>query len=895
MSRLPPGACGAFRLLLRLLPRAEREDLTAAVLEGVEEGWRDRRRRQGLVGALGFLAREWLDLSWNVAAARWPRLGPGRLAGGRGGGVSMEGIWFDVRLVARGLRRSPALVAGAVITLGVAIGANLALFSVLHGVLLRPLPYGDPSELVALYTQWDETHELGLTWKEVAMLDAEAGTLESVAGTLLPGMDTRFVLEGPDGREVVEAVRVSPNFFQVLGVGPQIGSGVRASAPLDQVEPVVLLSDAAWRRRWGADPAMVGGSVRITGQDYRVAGILPSDFSFDLAARAPELYLVQTPSEVERNDDSNPIVQPVARLEPGADVADAAQELTRLAPAMSEARPPDAPDALAGVRPLREHLVGDVTRPLVALGFAALLVLIVACANLAALFLARHTEREMDQALRAALGAGRDRLVRLPIVEAVALGLAGGVLGLGLAALFTDRVLAGVPASLFRYEGFEPDLAVGLFAVSLSVLAGLLFGGLPAWRSGRARPAEALRRRGTRGATGGTNAPRLLAGAEAAALMVLLVATGLSLRSLDALLDVDLGFRSEGRATATLVLPPGRYDLEALGDLVNRVEERLEALPGVRAAGTVSHLPLDPDNWGGSLTVESEDAEGGAPTVWELASPGYFEAAGIEVLRGRSFARDDGPSTPRVTVVSRTLARMIRPSGPLERVVGTRISGTGPEGPWLEVIGVVEDVRQGRIGEESRPHMYVSHAQMFPFPERELVLATEGVDPLAALHDAVPVLRELQPDIVVTRMRTLDSIVSEALGWPRAVSSLLGILGMAALVLALSGIYGITAFAVARRRREIGIRACLGAARHRLFGRALAEALVPVGIGVLVGLGVVMLAAPRVEGLLYGVDPLDLPTLLSVPGLLLAAAAATAWRPALRAARLDPVEVLGEE
>lgn len=887
MTELPRPIRWVFRRLLRRLPAHEDELLAPRILAGLERGWRERRANGGLGSALRFVVREWLDLVRNVVMS-----GGGVMSGGKETG--MRELWFDVRTAVRGLARSPALVAGTVLTLGIGIGANLALFSLLHGVLLRPLPYGEPDQLVAVYTDWEGNRELGLPWAEIGDLHRESETLDAVAGALIPGMDTRFLLETVEGREPVEALRASPNFFRVLGVDPALGTGARYTGPLEEISPSALLTDEAWRARWGGDPAVVGTTIRVTGVEYQVAGVLPGTFAFQLGARSPELFLLRTPSTLEREDRGNPIVQPIARVRTGATLDDVAAELERMAPALEAARPADAPDLRLHARTLRDQLVGDTGGAIIALMAAAALVLLVACANLAALFLARHSERETDQALRAALGAGRRRLLRLPLIESVLLGIGGAALGLGLAGVATEVVLGMVPEPIFRYEGMELGPTVVAAGLALALITGVLFGGLPAWRAGRTRPAEALRRGGTRGASAGTRAIRLLAGLEAAALVVLLVATGLSLRSLDALLRVDLGFESEGRVTATFILPEGRYEGDAFGTVINRIEERLEALPDIDAVGTVTHLPLDTEHWGGSLAVEGEDAESTAPTDWELASPGYFEAAGIELLRGRSFSRDDGASTPRVTVVSRTLARMIRPVGPLEDVLGLRISGTGPEGPWMEVVGIVDDIRQRRIGGEPRPHMYVSHAQMFPVPERELVIATTGADPLAALQSAIPVLQEIEPEIVVAGPRTMDQLVRRALGTPRVVSVLLGLFGSASLLLALTGIYGITAFAVARRKREIGIRACLGAGRRALFVRAMAEAVVPVGVGAAVGVGLVVAVAPRAESLIYGVDPLDPTTILTVSATLLAAAAATAWMPARRAARLDPVEVLGE-
>lgn len=881
MNELPRPIRWLFRWILRRLPPHEAERVASRILGDLERGWRERRARRGLGKALRFALTQWMDLVRNVVMS-----GAGEMA--------IRELGFDVVTVVRGLARSPALVAGTVLTLGIGIGANLALFSLLHGVLLRPLPYGEPDELVAIYTDWEGNRELGLPWEEIAELHRESETLDAVAGALVPGMDTRLLLETPEGREPVEALRTSPNFFRVLGVDPALGGGAQYAGPLEGISPSVLLTDAAWRGRWGGDPAVVGTTIRVTGVEYRVAGVLPESFAFQLGARPPELFLLRTPSSFEREDRSNPIVQPIARLRRGVTVDDVSAELERMAPGLAAARPPDAPDLRLHVRSLRDQLVGDVGGAIIALTVAAALVLLVACANLAALFLARHSERVTDQALRAALGAGQRRLLRLPLIEAVLLGVGGAGLGLGLADLATEVVLGMVPEPIFRFEGMQLGPTVVATALALALITGLFFGGLPAWRAGRTNPADALRRGGARGGGTGTRATRLLAGVEAAALVVLLVATGLSLRSLDALLEVDLGFESEGRVAATLILPEGRYEGDAFGTVINRIEERLEALPDIRSAGTVTHLPLDTKHWGGSLAVEGEDAESTAPTDWELASPGYFEAAGIELLRGRVFSRNDGASTPRVTVVSRTLARMIRPDDPLEDVLGLRISGTGPEGPWMEVVGIVDDVRQRRIGGEPRPHMYVSHAQMFPIPERELVMATSGQDPLSALRSAIPVLEEIEPEIVVAQPRTLDQMVRRALGTPRVVTALLGLFGAASLLLALTGIYGITAFAVARRKREIGIRACLGAGRRTLFARAMAEAVVPVGVGAALGVGLVAAVAPRARSLVYGVDPVDPTTILTVVAVLLGTAAATAWIPARRAARLDPIEVLGE-
>lgn len=795
----------------------------------------------------------------------------------------------DLALVLRGLVRRPALALGAVVTLGIGVGANVALVSALHDVVLRSLPYEEPDRLAAIYTPW-ENRELGGTWGDVAAIHRDASTVSMAAGVLLPGMDTRMVIDTEGGREPVEGILVSPNFFTVLGVSPELGSGVQAGRPLEDIEPSVYLSHGAWLRRFGGDPGVVGRTLELQRIQHRIAGVLPEDFDFRLGAASPEIFALRTPEDAERDDDNTLVVAPVARMVAGASLSDLRGELERMSPELDEKRAEGLRGIVLQARPLHEHLVGDVDRPLTALAVAGALVLLVACANLATLFLARHVERAGDEALRVALGAGRLRVARFPLLEALVLGVVGGAVGLAGAAMVTRFVVGMLPALPFRFDGLQVGPSVVALTLLFSVVAGFGFGGIPAWRASRIHPAGVLRSTGRRSAGGGDRTTRILMGVEAAGLVLLLVATGLSLRSLDRLLSVDLGFEVQGRATLTLLIPGERAaNREVFTDFLNALDERLRQLPEIDAAGTITHLPLDAESWGGGLYVEGEaPSDEPVATEWELASPGYFEAAGIRLLQGRVFQPEDGDSAPLVTIVSRSLAERIRPDG---SALGMRISDTGPEGPFREIVGVVGDVRQQGLDAPSRPFIYVPHGQMFPFPERALVVSTQG-DPMAALSAATTSMKEMEPDLAVASPRPLEDLVDRASGSSRAVAVLLSMLGLASLLLALTGVYGVTAFAMARRQRELGIRACLGASRGDLLRRALASAVGPVAAGVAAGMLLVIMMAPRAGSLIYGVGPLDPVTLATVPALLLSAAVAAALAPARRAAYASPADVV---
>jgi len=877
-----------FSALTRLLAPDDRGAVGGQVAADVAREYRRRRSLDGRMAAWGFLLRQGADLLGNVAGT-W--LGA-RSIRRRVRTTRLEGIAQDLRIAIRSLLRRPALTAGAVLTLAVGIGVNMALLGVLYDVVLRPLPYDDPAGLVAIHTPW-ETRELGTTLGDIQALHRDAASLEAVAGALRPGMDNRMVIDGETGREPVEGVRVTPNFFTVLGVRPSLGPGVIASEPLEPIDPSVYLSHGSWLRRFGGDPEVIGRTMEVQRISHRVVGVLPADFDFRLGAVSPEIFVVRTPSELEAEDNSALTTMPIARLAQGADLELLQADLERIAPALEEMRDVGARGAGLRARTLRDELIGDVGGVVTALSVAGMLVFLVACANLATLFLARQSERTGEQALRSALGAGRSRLIGLPLLESLALGLAGGLAGVALAGVSTRVVTGTLPHMPFRFDGFDvgPLLVVG--GVALSLLAGLLFGGLPAWLAGRARPADVLRRSDRRSAGGRTRATQLLLAAEATGLVVLLVATGLSLRSLHNLLNVDLGFEPEGRATATLLIPPDHASSrEAFGAFLNRVDDALTALPEVEAAGTITHLPLEPDSWGGSLHVEGETpSDEPVATEWELASPGYFAAAGVRLLYGRGFRPSDDASSPPVTVVSRSLAERVRPGG---AALGTRISDTGPEGPFREIVGIVEDVRQQGLSRPARPFIYIPHGQMFPFPERALVISARG-DPMGALQVAKRVLLELDPDLAIADERPLEELVARASGSPRVVTTLLGVLGGASLLLALTGIYGVTSFVMEGRRRELGIRACLGASRSGLLAQALGSALGPVAAGTITGLSVVALVAPRFESLLFRTPALDPLTITVVSVGLLSAALGAAVRPARRVAGADPALVVREE
>lgn len=838
----------------------------------------------------------------------------------------MSGVWAELRQGVRSLRRRPALVAVVVLTLALGIGANSAVFAILQEVVLRPLPYRAADRLVLVRT---EAPAAGADLSGVPVADyldlrREARRFEGLAAIHRPDLDERVVLRGEGPPERVSAGRVHGGFFRLLGVGPALGRAFTAADAEPGAPPVALLAHGAWERRFGGDPGVVGRTVRLNGEPHTVVGVLPERFEFELGTEEPEFWLpARWPAALEADREAH-LLHVVGRLAPGADREAAAADLGRIARRLEAEHPETNGGRRFRATSLHEAMVGDVTPALRVLGLAALLVLLVACVNVSVLLLARGDRRREEIAIRRAMGATPGRVGRVVRTEGLLLAAAGAVPGVVLG-LVGARVLTRLsPVHIPRLEAVRPDPALLGFVAVLCVAAGLLAGALPAARARRQGPGHLLGDRGSVGRPGGRfDLSRALVAAEAGLVLVLLSGAVLASRSLGKLLNVDPGFDPGGRVTLSVDLPPDEYrSPEAMGRFLERARRRAEAVPGVRRVGFVSNTPLDPASWWGPLHVRGRDIARGEQqpvTDWEAASPGYFRAVGIPLLRGRAFRPEDDADAPAVAVINETMARRLWPDGD---PIGAMISGISPEGPWRRVVGVVGDVKQQGLGSETRPHMYIHWAQVATGASSFQLVAWTGEDVGSASPDDAPgagagreagtggagatpaagvtgalrtAIRELDARAVVGPPRPLEELIRSSAARTRFHAVLLGTFGALALLLGLAGIYGVVSHWVGGRRREIGVRAALGAAPVRVLGLVLRQGLAPTAAGAVAGLLVVLLGGRVMEGLLFGVSPRDPITLAGVAAAVLSGAALAALLPAVRAMRLEPARVLREE
>ena len=859
--------------------------------ELVEAGWEEEAARREALRRFG-------DLSGVRAECR--ELGEARDARARAGAWWSE-AGRDLASGVRQVRRHPGFTAVTVLTLALGIGANTAVFSVVRGVLLRPLPYDEPHELVSLWTRYlpstgIDIDQFALSGPEVLDYRDASRAMEGV----VPYVTTSRTLTGTEGDpERVPTVLAGEGLFELLGVRPALGRGFAPEEQAPDAPRTVLLSHGLWTDRFGADPEVVGSTLTVDGESARVAGVMPPDFVFPTAR--VRMW------ETLRFDEANPGgrgghgLAAVARLADGATLEGAEAELEAITAAWYEEHEHHAAGHFVWIEPLRDDLVGEAGGVVLLLMAAVGLVLLVACGNVANLFLARAEARQREMAVRTALGAGRGRLTRQLLAEGLVLAALGGALGLAAATWATPALLALDPTALPRSEGVRLDRTVLAFTAALTVAATLLFGLVPALQSGRAPAAGMAGGRGA-GDDGARRAFRrgLVAG-QAALSLVVVLAAGLALRSLEALRSEDPGVVTTGVVTFDLALPTSSYpDPEGVARAYRTLRERVEALPGVVSAAATSTMPLVGPPGRSDFLPEGEALGGDGVPAWNAhftaVLPGYFETLGIPVLRGRApTAADDATSTP-VVVVSRALVERYWPG---EDVLGRRITFFvgADDPPWLTIVGVVGDVR-AEMASPSDPQVYLPHDQLraigFGRGGSMTVVVRAAVDAAGLAPALRAAVAEMDPRLPVSNLRTMEEVVDRAVARPRLTASLLGAFGLVALLLAAVGIYGVVSYTVARRTREIGVRVALGAHRGQVVRLMVREGAAPAVLGAAVGLAAALAGAAALRGLLYGVSPTDPVSFTVLPLVLLAVAGLAAWVPARRATRVAPTEALRE-
>lgn len=800
-----------------------------------------------------------------------------------------EDLRDDLRYGVRNLARAPAFALVAVLTLALGVGAATAIFSVVNGVLIRPLSYPEPDRLVRLYEASPQGNPRSpIAGANFVDWQARAASFSVLA---VHGWPYDAILTGAESPVRVVTAGLSPEVLEALEVQPVLG---RLFTKQDG-DGVVLLSTALWRTRFGADPSIVGRSISLRDRSYAVVGVMPPDFRFPAA----RVEVWQALSAINATDRRSHNWGAVGRLAPGVSIERARAEMTAITGTLAAEYPESLKDWGVTVAPLKDDLVGSIRPMLLALLASVGLVLLIACANLANLFLARSVSREREIAVRGALGAGRGRIVRQLMTEiAVLAALAAGV-GLAVAQGLLRTLLALAPPDLPRLAEVRIDPAVLGFAVLITAACAIAFGLAPAFASARGNAHLVLRAGADR--SGGVRHHRVRGAvlvAEVALSLVLLTGAGLLVRSFAAIKSVDLGYRPDPWLALSIDLPLPRYpDLATQERFADRLRERLAAVPGVVAATSTTRMPAAAGAMTFSFAIDGRESPNSSgrfdPEPLAFVPPGFFEALGAPLLRGRTFDTRDRDDAPPVTVVSEMLARKYWPD---VDPVGQRIAFR-PGEPWMEVVGVVGDLAMGPADQDMTPAFYLPTAQ-----RRDnwltwsivLVRAQGGRDPATLAPGVVAALAEIDAALPPNRVATLDQLYAESVAPRRFAMVLLGAFAVAAVGLGLIGLYGVLATTVAQRRQEIAVRVALGASRQAVVGMVLRQAFGYTALGIGIGAVAAGLLTRLLGGLLFGVSPLD-PVSFGLGAMLLGVAALGASLiPARRAASVAPIRALRE-
>jgi putative ABC transport system permease protein len=797
-------------------------------------------------------------------------------------------LWNDIRYTARTLRKAPLFTAAAIVTLALGIGANTAIFSVVNAVLLRPLPFGAPGRLVNIAEKNEKLnlHFFGasvlnyLSWKEQSWSFERMGVI---------GFAT-FSLTGKGEPEQLTGTTISPSIFPLLAIRPVVGRAFREEEERPGSPPVAIVSEGLWKSHFAADPGIAGRQITMNGTSYTIVGVAPA---------ALQVFTngdVWVPLTIDRAKEArlNHVVNAVGLLKPGVTLEQAQSEMDLVARRVG-AEYPEVRDWGIQLRTFYHWFVPDQLRTalLVLLGAVAF-VLLIACANVANLLLSRAAGRQREIAVRTAMGATRGRLLRQLLTESLLLSLAGGAAGVAAAAWAVHAMSASLPANLLPVSDLDVDQVVLGFALGASLVTGLLFGLAPAWQTAKT-DLNAILKQGGRSGTGGAR-PVLrnaLVAGELALATMLLIGAGLLMQSLLRLQRVDTGFEADHLLTFQVSPPLTRYPPVKARAFYQALAQSLCGIPGVRAAALSSGIPMG----GGSYTRTPTAPVGHSllppgeaiPIDWRLITPGLFQTLGIPLLRGRDFTDQDTPEAPQVAILSQQTARKLwGEDDPLGRVI--RVVGSGRE---FTVIGVVGDARMNSLDQKPQATMY------FPVGNRLAPVMDVAVRTQGRPEDAMPAIRrkvhELDAELPISTVRTMDRWLANNAAQPRLNSLLLGAFACVALLIAAVGIYGVLSYSVTQRTREIGLRMALGAPRSEVLRMIVGEGMRMGTAGIAAGIAGAVVVSRTLASMLFGIDVRDPVTYAGVAGILAAIALVACYLPARRATSIDPVVALREE
>jgi putative ABC transport system permease protein len=799
----------------------------------------------------------------------------------------------DIRYAVRKLSRTPGFTAIAAFTLALAIGATTAIFSVIDGVLLKPLPFRDPERVVRVTNIRDGNRQPSSV-PDFLDIRSQSKSFSSLAAIDAQAMN----LTGGSEPERVQAARVGATFWNLLGVTPALGRGFAPNEDTQAAGRTVVLSDGLWKRRFGQDPRIVGKTIALDGNSYTVIGVAPARFSFP---DRPEVWipLVFSSDDVNPEGRGSHWMGIIGRLAPNVTVAQATSELATITRRLEQQYPESNTGMSGAVIPMQEYMVGDVRPALYVMLGAVAFVLLIACANVANLLLVRAASRESEMAVRTALGAGAWRIVRQLVIESVLLALIGGVFGTLLALWGVDLLLAMAPNGLPRINEVSVNGSVLLFTAGVTAATGVLFGLFPALHAARANVSGVLKD-GMRGSSGGVASRRArntLVMAEMALAVVLLVGAGLLIRSFGKLLAVDPGFRAERVVTFAISAPDTKYrEYAQRRELVSNLIERMKRVPGVQGAAIVTGLPLSNIMMRTSAHIVGTPQERPAErkgTDVAMVTPGYFTTMGIPLVAGRDFTDRDGSGAPVVSIVNQEFVKRYFPN---ENPIGKRIAlgwdqDTASTGGNMilggEIVGVVANVKRRGLSQEVYPETYASYMQ--PTFSSFSVVVRSTADPSTVMAAIRAQVRELDRDLPLSELRQLKELVSASVSRPRFYTTILGVFASIALILAAVGIYGVISYAVSLRTRERGIRIALGATGRQVSGLVLQQGVALAIAGVLIGGAGAYWLTRLLSRLLFGVSATDPLTFAAVAALLTAIAAIASFVPARRAAKVDPL------
>jgi putative ABC transport system permease protein len=814
----------------------------------------------------------------------------------------MDRLLADLAHGLRRLQRAPGFALIAILTLGLGIGANTAIFSLVKNVVLRPLPYGDADRVGMIWGIREKGEVTQLSASEVKSYASEVEGFEQLAAYMSGGGAN--LTGGQEPERVIRAL-VTPNLFLTLRVAALVGSTFSLQDSVSSIENQVILSHGLWQRRFGGQGDIIGQTIQLNGVGRTVIGVMPASFKLPLDFAEDRPSEVWSPLDLNDSDWrgwGNRSLFAVGRLRETFDHERTSAQL----PVVEQRWVRDGHiQTREGfnrrVEPIQNLVLGDVRYALWTILGAAGVILLIACANVANLTLARSDERHREIAVRTALGASRGRIIRQLLTESVILALVGAVLGIAVAYGGLKVLLTFDPVGIPRLEQVQLDVGVLSFALLLSVATGVVFGVAPAMELSRPDLNQALKEGGRTGSVGRARQRfrDSLAVVQLAFSVVLLIGAALLMRSFVQLRRIDLGFTPERALTLRLSLPFASYaESRNVIDFYTTFRRQLSELPGVLSVGATRLLPLTGTIGDWSITLEGRPrAPGENPNGdWQVVTPGYFESMGVKLVRGRFMTEADDANAPLVAVINETMAKRYWPA---EDAIGKRFHIGTNEQPWMTVVGIIGQVRHNAVTETSRAEMYVPHAQWAAAgastPRSMAFVVRTAGEPMAVLAHVRRVVRSLDPNLPLADIRTLERVADDSVSQARFTTLLLGLFAALALGLATIGIYGVISLLVTRRRQEIGIRIALGAPPGTILGMVLRRGLGLAAIGVVLGLGTSALLTRVLSSMLYGVSRFDAATFAAVPLLLAAVAVLACLIPAGRAATVNPVVALREE